>query len=108
MEKYHFQQCHCESNSAGFEIEMETLLTFSAFLLQKMTAWMMKSGSFDEADEDEAAASDVAEEIKAVDLELQQLQFEIQMEQKKTKAEAKAQVEVPPAPQPPTTSSVQR
>ena len=51
-----------------------------------MTSWMMHGGSFNEAEEDEAAsASEVAEEIKAVDLELQQLQFEIQMEQRKGK-----------------------
>lgn len=41
----------------------------------------MTHGSFDEADEDEAA-SEVAEQIKAVDLELQQLQFEMQLNAK--------------------------
>ena len=47
-----------------------------------MTSWMMHGGSFDEADEDEAA-SEVAEQIKVVDLELQQLQFEMAMNAKK-------------------------
>ena len=39
---------------------------------------MMPGGSFNEADEDEA--SDVSEQIKAVDQELQQLQLDLQME----------------------------
>ena len=50
---------------------------------------MTHGGSFNEADEDDAA-SEVAEQIKAVDLELQQLQFEMAMT-------AKAESEKKPA-----------
>ena len=53
-----------------------------------MTSWMMPGGSFNEADEDEA--SDVSEQIKAVDLELQQLQFEMQLELANQKAKEAA------------------
>ena len=49
---------------------------------------MMPGGSFNEADEDEA--SDVSEQIKAVDLELQQLQFEMQLELANQKAKEAA------------------
>ena len=43
-----------------------------------MTSWMMPGGSFNEADEDDA--SDVSEQIKAVDEELLALQLEMQKE----------------------------
>ena len=60
---------------------------FYCFVFQKMTSWMTHGGSFDEADEDEAA-SEVAEQIKAVDLELQQLQFEMAMNAKEADKKA--------------------
>ena len=64
-----------------------------SFFSQKMTSWMTHD-SFDEADEDEAA-SEVAEQIKAVDLELQQLQFEMQVNAKQEQIQPKREASVP-------------
>ena len=58
---------------------------------QKMTSWMSHGGSFNEAEEDEATATEVAEEIKAAEIELQQLQLELAAEKIKVDCDLKAE-----------------
>ena len=81
---------YCDCNAA---LRKQWFFKILSFFLQKMTSWMTHD-SFDEADEDEAA-SEVAEQIKAVDLELQQLQFEMQVNAKQDEIQPKREESVP-------------
>ncbi len=66
-------------------------MSMSVSGLQKMKSWIPgQAADLAEEEEDEATTTEVAEQIAAVDLELQQLQFEMKAELDKEE-EAKKQ-----------------